>query len=323
MRIKQVLCILFFLLSSGLIAIAQGQITNEEYIDRFKRVAMQKMQEYKIPASITLAQGILESGSGNSNLAVQANNHFGIKCHGWTGRTFYMDDDEKNECFRAYDNPEESYHDHSLFLTMRPRYATLFDLDIMDYKAWAKGLSKAGYATNPRYPELLVRIIERNELYLYDQQAIGGYIARAETDQVTPVHKPTHQQTREVFEPQLFEVVGYSPQGRPIHLNNNCRLIIARNGDSFHSIAHEFSIFGWQIAKYNELDKRDNPVEGQILYLQRKRGKSQTHENHTVSVGESVHGISQLYGVRMKVLQRRNNLPDGVQPVAGTVLKLR
>jgi hypothetical protein len=299
----------------------QSQVSNEEYIGRFKAIAMQKMQEYRIPASITLAQGILESGSGNSNLAVNANNHFGIKCHGWTGRTFYMDDDEKNECFRAYDKPEESYHDHSLFLTSRPRYANLFELDIMDYKAWAQGLSKAGYATNPRYPELLIRIIERNELFLYDQLAMGGVIAEAE--KIAPKHQATAYQIRETVDPQLFEIVAYSILDRPIHINNDRRLIIARNGDSFHSIANEFSIFGWQVAKYNELDKKQEPVAGQILYLQRKKGKSHTHEKHVVKVGESIHGISQLYGIRLRALQRRNNLPDEVQPVAGTVLKLR
>ncbi len=307
-----------FLLISVAANAAQDRMSNEEYIERYKDIAMQKMREYRIPASITLAQGILESGSGNSNLAQKANNHFGIKCHGWKGRTFFMDDDEKNECFRAYPKPEDSYNDHSLFLTQRPRYSFLFKLDIMDYKAWAQGLSKAGYATNPRYPELLVRIIERNELYLYDQLAMGGQpaiaIDREQPDKMPNVYTP---------DPDLFEIVEYSRLDRPVRINNGRKLIIAKNGDSFQSLAEEFAIFSWQIIKYNELDKNDMLSEGQLLYLQKKRRKSLLHETHRVQVGESMHSISQLYGIRLKVLHRKNNIPEGIHPMTGTILKLQ
>jgi hypothetical protein len=317
MRYLLIFNLFLFFLTTGFSAMAQDRMSNEAYIERFKDISMEKMREYKIPASITLAQGILESGSGNSNLAKNANNHFGIKCHGWKGRTFYMDDDEKNECFRAYRKPEESYHDHSLFLTSRPRYSSLFQLDIMDYKAWSHGLSKAGYATNPRYPELLIRIIERNELYLYDQLAMGKkQIAKAKsTLGETHVFVPPS--------PESFEVIENTDKGRTIYTNNDRKLIFARQDDSFASLAEEFSIFSWQIVKYNELDKSDELVEGQMLYLQKKRRRSRTYESHTVSVGETMYGISQLYGIRLKVLQRKNNLPEGVQPMAGTTIKLK
>lgn len=143
-----------------------------EYILRFESIAKAKMREYKIPASITLAQGILESGSGKGRLAVEANNHFGIKCHGWNGKKIYHDDDRRQECFRKYDNPDASYDDHSKFLTSRGRYSKLFNLRADDYKAWAKGLRAAGYATDRKYPQKLINLIERYELYKYDRQVL-------------------------------------------------------------------------------------------------------------------------------------------------------
>ena len=164
---------LFFMLLLPLSLVAQ-KITVEEYIETYKDIAMEEMRKHKIPASITLAQGIIESGAGNSALAREAKNHFGIKCHKeWKGKTYTMDDDERNECFRKYKNAEDSYRDHSEFLTTRSRYADLFKLDIMDYKAWAKGLKAAGYATNPSYANILITRIEMNKLYIYDQIAMG------------------------------------------------------------------------------------------------------------------------------------------------------
>jgi flagellum-specific peptidoglycan hydrolase FlgJ len=144
------------------------------YIENYKDIAVKKMMEYKIPASITLAQGILESGNGRSELTRKANNHFGIKCHkGWDGKKVHHDDDEKHECFRKYNQPEESFDDHSMFLTSRSRYADLFELDIDDYKAWAKGLKNAGYATDRKYPDKLIKIIEDYQLYAYDDIVLG------------------------------------------------------------------------------------------------------------------------------------------------------
>jgi LysM repeat protein len=296
---------------------AQTKITTEDYILRFKNTAMEKMRDYKIPASITLAQGILESGSGNSNLARHANNHFGIKCHtGWRGRSYYADDDEKNECFRAYKDPEESYHDHSLFLTQRPRYAFLFELDIMDYKAWAKGLSKAGYATNPRYPELLIRIIERYQLHDYDLIAMDKK-RFAEATESHEVHSFVPADT------SGFEFSGYSVLGRRVYVNNSKKFVFAAEGDNIKNLAHEFAIYSWQLVKYNELSKQDSIVPGQMIYLEKKRRKSSDHRIHEVQVGDNMYSISQQYGIRLKILQRKNDMPQGVQPAAGTKIRLR
>ena len=167
---RSLFLILIILFSLSFHGYSQKKITVEEYISLYKDLAIEEMKQHHIPASITLAQGILESENGNSKLAIKANNHFGIKCHKeWSGKTFHQDDDKKNECFRKYAKPGDSYRDHSDFLSTRDRYNFLFDLDITDYKSWAYGLKKAGYATNPRYPELLIRIIEENELWKLDK----------------------------------------------------------------------------------------------------------------------------------------------------------
>ena len=144
----------------------------EDYINYYSSIAMDEMIQFGIPASITLAQGILESGAGRGTLAVQANNHFGIKCHDWTGKKIFHDDDKKQECFRKYDNPEYSYRDHSIFLSNRGRYSFLFDLKKDDYKKWARGLKKAGYATDPKYSQKLIDLIERYQLYNYDNKVL-------------------------------------------------------------------------------------------------------------------------------------------------------
>ena len=148
------------------------EISRKEYIEKYSSLAVKQMHQYKIPASITLAQGILESNNGNSRLALKANNHFGIKCHGWEGEKIFADDDKKHECFRNYKNVLESFVDHSLFLNKHKRYEFLFNYKITDYKSWAKGLKKAGYATNNKYPELLIKIIEENKLYQFDREKI-------------------------------------------------------------------------------------------------------------------------------------------------------
>jgi LysM repeat protein len=300
-------------------AVVLGQwAAAEQYIDRFSDIAMQKMREYRIPASITLAQGILESGSGTSVLAREANNHFGIKCHrGWEGKTFHADDDEKNECFRAYDNPEQSYHDHSLFLTTRPRYATLFELDFMDYKAWAHGLSKAGYATNPHYPELLIRIIERYQLFRFDSLAMKSI----ETAPMLIVSEKDHRFL--AYSPSAYEVVGKSKKGRFIFENNGRKMIFAREIDRVASLADEFNIYSFQIRKYNELAKNEEPKPGQLIYLEKKARRSKEHRTHILREGESLYGIAQQYGIRLNRLLKMNDLHMGSQVKPGTVLKLR
>lgn len=299
-------------------ALAQNKISSEEYIETYKEIAMEKMVEYKIPASITLAQGILESGSGNSRLATKANNHFGIKCHkGWTGKSIRVDDDEKNECFRSYRKAEESFHDHSLFLTQRSRYADLFKLDITDYKGWAKGLKKAGYATNPRYPELLIRIIERYDLAQYDQQALSGRRAKDRNAKVAVKVTETPPEKSD------FKVVDKTESGRFIHENNRIKLIFAKKGDDFRSLAKELNMYSWQFSKYNDLPKNAELKAGQLIYLHKKKRKSKEFHYHSLRSGESLWDVSQLYGIRLKRIYKMNDLNEGSRPSAGTAIKLR
>ncbi len=275
------------------------------------------MKEYGIPASITLAQGILESGSGNSKLARKANNHFGIKCHkDWNGKTFYMDDDEEHECFRKYSKAEDSYRDHSLFLTQRGRYSFLFDYDVKDYKKWAHGLKKAGYATNPKYPQLLIGLIERYNLSQYDSGKAGKRKKKKDTELET---------TESVFAAEIFaHEVGTSPSGRKLYINNGRKLIKAREGDTYYDIASEFDMYAWQLFSYNDTPKKHPLKPGEPVYLEKKRKKAEKKfETHVVRQGESMRTISQIYGIRLKRLYKMNNLPEGVQVPVGTKLKVR
>ena len=291
------------------------RMTTEAYIQKYKKVAIQKMRDYKIPASITLAQGILESGSGNSRLARKANNHFGIKCHkDWHGKRFYMDDDVKRECFRKYKKAAESYRDHSLFLTRRGRYSFLFRYNITDYKKWAYGLKKAGYATNPKYPKLLIQIIHRYHLDQYDKEALEG-------------KRHWNKRTKRTVPPVIadFPAVGNSPNGLyKVYKNNGKRLIIARKNDTYEKIADAFELHLRQLFRYNDVDKKHKIKEGEIIYLQKKRRKPKhKYKIHLVRSGETLQSISQLYGIRLSRIDKVNNLPKGIQVPVGTRLKLR
>jgi LysM repeat protein len=281
---------------------SEYKMSRQQYIERYSQEAVKEMHAYGIPASITLAQGILESGDGNSPLAKYANNHFGIKCHkGWNGPVFIQDDDEKNECFRKYYSAEESYRDHSLFLKSRKWYEPLFELKISDYKGWAHGLKKAGYATNPKYAELLIRLIEDHELYKYDKlKEIPSYTQQA--DPSTTV------------KPEALDL--------NISLKNNVKFIIARKGDSVFKLAKELELAPWQIFKYNDFGKHATIHEGDVIYLQPKRNKA-SESFHIVKKGETIRSISQLHAVKMKKLYRYNNLIPGNEPAAGDTLNLR
>ncbi len=303
----------FILLAANLHS--QKRITTEEYIKTYKDIAIKKQKEYKIPASITLAQGILESGSGNSKLSKKANNHFGIKCHkGWKGKTFHMDDDEKNECFRKYKKVEDSYRDHSEFLTRRGRYSFLFEYKTTDYKSWAKGLKKAGYATNPKYPQLLIKIIERYNLNQYDSNQKG----KSKKNNIINESESVY------ISPSSFKHVDTWSSGRNIYKNNGTKLIIIEKGDTFNGLADEFEIYAWQFRKYNDLSKNHMLKIGEVIYLEKKRRKAdKKHSYHKVKSGESLQKISQTYGVRLKRLYKMNNLPKGIQVETGKNIKLR
>jgi LysM repeat protein len=280
-------------------------MTRQEYIDTYKDLAMREMERTNIPASITLAQGLLESGNGNSTLARRGNNHFGIKCHtDWKGKTIYHDDDEQNECFRKYKSVEESYRDHSDFLTGRSRYAELFTLKPDDYKGWAKGLKKTGYATSATYAEALIKIIEENNLHQYDMQVSG--IRGAKTRE-----KPSYATT-------------HYAGGRMIYFNNRVKYVLAREGDSFYNLSEELDLFQWQLPKYN--DTPDNKVfaEGDKVYIQPKRNQADVkHKTHTVKEGETLQSISQLYAIKLDKLAKRNGLLIYDKPAAGQQLLLR
>jgi len=266
------------------------------------------MHSSGVPASITLAQGMLESDYGNSPLAKYANNHFGIKCHkGWEGPTFIQDDDERNECFRKYYQAYDSYKDHSEFLRTRDRYASLFELKTTDYKGWAKGLKQTGYATNPKYADLLIRIIEENELNKYDE-----VVKLKDTELAVTVDKVDMKQDV----PEVLSI-------RSVKVSsNNIKYVIAAKGDSPASIAKKNEMGVWQILKYNDLDKSDPVMEGDIIYLQPKRNYASA-DLHIVKSGETLHSISQEQGVKIKRLLKMNDLSPNYTPKAGEKLKLR
>ena len=313
------------------ISIAQAtnpsQVTVGEYIAMYKDLAMDEMIQYKIPASITMAQGIHESTYGNSPLAVNANNHFGIKCHKeWTGLTYIKDDDEKDECFRMYADAAESYHDHSLFLTTREWYKPLFILDITDYKAWAYGLKQAGYATNPKYPEILIRIIEENRLYELDQAVISGrvqevIVAEKDTLTVEEVEINLADYRNQWIAEQLvpLEMGGL---GRQVYENYGVKCIIAKEGDNFYNVASEFGIYHRQIYNYNELGRKDTITPGEVIYIEPKKNKGK-EKSHKIIYGESLRDVSQRYGITLKGLCRINSFEENEQVSDGQIISLQ
>lgn len=283
----------------GIEANAQ-RMSNQEYIELYKDIAMQEMRAYKIPASITLAQGILESGSGNSRLSKEGNNHFGIKCKkNWTGQTIIEDDDEKNECFRAYSYAHESYKDHSLFLVENTRYAFLFEYSILDYKSWAEGLRKAGYATNQRYPELLIGIIERNNLARFDTMVFYGI----EGNIPEQINRNTYKANIQI-------------------VDNGIPLTVSKPGQTAQNVADENNMRAWQIYKYNDLPKGTKIEAGTVLYLKPKRNKAAVEE-HKVQEGESMWEISQKYGIKLKKLYKKNKMQAGTEILPGQTVQMR
>jgi LysM repeat protein len=314
---NSIILFIVFTASWDLYAQLPGQkTTKEEYIILYKDIAIEEMNAFGIPASITLAQGILESANGNSNLAVKANNHFGIKCHKeWTGPTFHMDDDIANECFRKYENPFESYRDHSLFLTSRPRYAFLFDLDITDYKGWSNGLKEAGYATNPKYADILIKHIEELELYKYDMY-FKGYPSKKHKPIVATTNKNT------LTGDEDFEGITLGESNRKVYVHNGVKFIYAKRGDTFKSITDDIEIPEGQICNFNELKKKDIIKEGQVIYIQPKKNKAK-EQFHVVQPGETLHDISQKHAVKLKKLCKYNTLDKEATLYPNQKIRLR
>jgi LysM repeat protein len=318
---KKPLVSLVFLLS-GLCIYSQQKMSVADYIAKYQNMALREMKLYKIPASITLAQGLLESGNGNSELARNANNHFGIKCKAeWKGDKYYYDDDEKHECFRKYKSDTASYRDHSLFLTLREYYKTLFTLDICDYKGWAYGLKKAGYATEPLYAEMLIKLIEENLLYNFD---CPDQIIKKDTAMITMV-KPNEVRQVSVSDSGKNHGMKINPQtnneddfgditltgnSRKIFTNNGVKYIKARKKDSFEKIANDFSLTANDIMRYNDIKQKHAIQEGEMVYIEAKKKKA-ANEFHIVGVGETLHSIAQSYGVQVRELYAKNHLkPD-------------
>ncbi len=299
------------------VSASQSPMTIQEYIETYRTIAMQEMRRYGVPASIKLAQGILESGFGNSELALKANNHFGIKCHGWHGRGYLYDDDALNECFRKYANPVESFLDHTQFLRSRPRYAFLFDLSPTDYSAWAHGLRTAGYATNPNYPAKLIRVIEEYNLAEYDRWAMDMTADLPPSVLSIEGYAMVNSDSLRSYD---FTPVTIGP--RVESTNNRIRYVVARRGDSPESLARELDMRPWQIIRYNELEDGQQILAGQFIYLQPKRRRG-AFDYHDVRTGETMYIISQQYGIRLDQLYRRNAMEQGEQPVPGQRLLLR
>ena len=319
---KKVL-LLFALLPLSLFA---QRITPEEYIQTYKDIAIREMKTHKIPASITLAQGLLESGAGNSALAREAKNHFGIKCHkGWEGDTYYMDDDEKNECFRKYKNPEESFKDHSEFLCGRSRYAALFDLDITDYEGWAKGLKAAGYATNPKYAQLLIDRINLYELTQYDQIALG-LLKESEVEPVDP--EVVEEYFELAYAPEdksVFPLADMTPDGRFIYENNKVRFVFAKEGETPEKLAEAFGIKFKRFCEYNCLKHPEEVIfhSGDVVYLSKLRNRNWKAKPYTVQEGETLRDVALRFAVKPKMIQTLNGIKEGERLYKGQVIRLR
>jgi LysM repeat protein len=276
------------------------KLTAKDYIEKFKEDAIKEMYLHHIPASIVLAQAMFESANGNSELALFANNHFGIKCKKeWCGESYLKDDEEDKECFRKYDNVLASYSDHSLFLINRPRYAPLFELPINDYKAWCYGLKDAGYATDPKYARRLIDIIEKFKLYEYDRYQ--------------EVEKPEFPGTKHEI-PSLVL--------REVYRFNHIKFVITKEGDSYFKIASQFNLELERLLEYNDIQKGEKIRVGQKIFLENKRSKAK-EPYHVVQEGEDLRAISQIHGLKLAILCKNNRLSPEDDLKTGEILYLR
>ncbi len=355
---------LIILLISSLCAVNAQRLSRQQYVSKYKNWAITEMNRTGIPASITLAQGILESDCGNSDLATEANNHFGIKCHSdWTGKTMHKDDDRSNECFRSYDNAYQSFKDHSDFLTSKSRYASLFTLDKTDYKGWAKGLKKCGYATERTYAERLITIIEEEGLSVYD--TADGEISDAATDEMTEINdaadndekstvngskKGNNQQKKQSSDkkrkkksgnssyssssssdnssrttPKVKSVFSIDPlPTHEVKYNNGVQYVELNSSDTFQAIANEFHLMLWELYKYNDLTQGADISKLSYIYLRPKRNRSHPDcKTHEVKRGETMWDIAHSYGIKLSKLESRNGLAHGEEPEVGQTIELR
>lgn len=330
------------------------RMTREEYIMRWRHLAIDNMEVYGIPASITMGQAILESGFGNGYLARVANNHFCIKCKStWTGGKVYHDDDAEGECFRAYPTVADSFQDHAEFLNNGQRYDFLFSYDVTDYKSWAKGLKTAGYATAKDYAERLIRVIEESQLYLLDQpdgiKLYDEYMAKrfgidpesiarkyapeikdkslAKVNDVVEIREVSDKRLAHAdngVDPNNFRVTMGSYNGYNVHLTNGAHYIVANAGDTFEYIGAKFDISAATLRKFNDLSSGEQPKGGMVIYIERKASRWEGDELlHTVVEGETLHDIAQLYGIRLVQLSKMNRTRATTNLKAGQTIRIK
>ena len=358
--------ILTILLAAVLTAFAAPtaeKTSQQKYVDKYSSLAIEEMYRSGVPASITLAQGLLESRYGLSVLATKGNNHFGIKCHNnWQGGKVFHDDDKKGECFRKYDSPEESFRDHSDFLRYRDRYKFLFDLEVNDYKGWAHGLKKAGYATDPAYPAKLIKLIEDYKLYRYDvapsdygnfeADDVEEYVVKEKTTPKKAVkhdrkkdkkarthHKSEDSAPRAIPESptkaEAVKVLEKGPDGefsfqlsRQMYSLNGVPFVYAASGETYASIAKMFGLFPKEILKFNDLessvDLNTRLQPGALIYVQaKKKEAAKGIEKHVIEAGDTLWGIAHRYGVRLENIYKMNAFDGSYVPKEGDIIKLR
>ena len=328
---------------------AQTWKTDEQYIQKFALYAVQEMEKYKIPASITLAQGLLETGGGQSRLAQQGNNHFGIKCkEDWTGKSMKHTDDAPNECFRVYDDPKDSYEDHSKFLAFRKYYVNLFNLQLKDYKAWAHGLKKAGYATNPRYAYILIDKIEKNKLHEFDNATSSEvmytilklypglrddkiFMAQVTQEKVTPearAVKVPYQQTTYKKQQETVEKIRTKSKYEVLasilvknHPNDGLKFFVVPDDLDLSLVSKKFGVNEKRLMRYNELET-EILKKNDIIFLESKNSKGNVSVYKT-EVGDDMHDIAQKFGIKLNALLAKNRMQDGEKPRVGQMIYLQ
>ncbi|HAZ74499.1 MAG TPA: N-acetylmuramoyl-L-alanine amidase [Rikenellaceae bacterium] len=310
---------LILVLMTVLLSLGAAKNPKLDYIDKYSDLAIKEMKRTGVPASITLAQGILESNSGQSVLASKGNNHFGIKCHNdWSGKSMKMDDNAPNECFRVYPSAEASFRDHSDFLRSRDRYKSLFELKQTDYKGWARGLKKAGYATDPGYADKLITLIEDYELYRFDKGVKVSVKTPLEVE--TPKVIATEPRPGMKFQ----ESMSFSTE-RKVYSQNGVPFVYAEEGETYSSIAADNGLFLKELLKFNDYDKEVPLEAGTMVYLSRKKAQGPAGVSKYVveKDGETLRDIAQRFGIRYAALQKLNIILYGKTLEEGDTVVLR
>lgn len=322
---RRIYCLITLLICVCFASQAQNKLTYEEYILKFKDLVLESQEKYGIPASVKMAQGLLESGAGNSRLATQAHNHFGIKCKSsWTGQKIYHDDDEKGECFRKYDSDEESFIDHSEFLDGQPRYQSLFALSPTDYKGWAYGLKAAGYATNPKYPEILIGLIEKYELYTLDtEQVVAQKVEQPNKQRDEKLFAEATSSSSEKIDADNYMVSLRLFRGYSVYTNNGSEFVVANGDETYESLAKTLRISARKLYKYNDVKKGAELNKGDKVYIKMKSKRADNGKMiHLVQDGDTMWSISQHYGIRLKNLASFNGRDENALLSKGQQIRL-